>query len=48
MNVMANRAMVCMCEHSLYYAITLLQTIPKLTGLEDLSSGEQATTSVCL
>lgn len=48
MNVMANRAMVCMCEHILYDAITLLQTTPKLTGAEDLSPGGQATASVCL
>lgn len=48
MNVLANRAMVCMCEHILYDAITLLQTIPRLTGVKDLSPGGQPTASVCL
>lgn len=47
MNVTANRAMDLMYEHILYDAVTLLQTIPKLTGVEDLSFGGQASASVC-
>lgn len=39
--------MVCLYEHVHYDTITLLQMIPKLTGVEELSRGGQATVSAC-